>query len=315
MIVVNLLLLIAPVRNYLLSFNNSSYFYINHDWQIKFDDVLRKDLSGKTAFVGTSRTLYGIDLKNRNRSSYNLGLMAASQMQINKLLEHLSKTGVKLDVLYLEINPMSLSSNHIESMSRQELEGFVDYQSWEYSYPIKSFMRDYIPMLRYSNVIKKTFRSLFSDQYAKGDKDYLQWRKSIHLEEFNTLDDATSRGGVIVNLKNTSFKNRLRGECMAMLKHSFNNSFIDLDLLEKGVDLALKAAKNVVLWSPPYSYESYSIVPQHYLQKINKLIEKRELNVLRPKKLIWEEDYFFDCIHLNGTGSERLMDFIINNQN
>jgi len=311
----NILLSITKVRETIFSLNPVSYFYIGHDWRLKLDRLLLSSLKDATVFVGTSRSIYALEIKEirrQKRNIHNFSLMAASQKQILFLLKALEKKGDILSSIVIEVNPMSISKRHIDSISTHERESALEVSSFDYYLPVGSLSREYFPLLRYSSLIRNSFKSLLRRSNQKSSKLYAKRRNEMHMNEFRMLDNPLNGGSVAAfyppgELGNKTFRERLTGECMTMLRWSYDTAQIELNLYRETLELAKKIARRVILWSPPFTQASFDAVPADYMAKMNTVSKEFQLKINYIPPLVWEdENDFIDCIHLSLSGSKKL---------
>lgn len=302
----NVLLMVPGFQRFILSGNDLDYFYTGHDWNLKFSQARHRSVSGKIVFLGTSRTVYGVDPSVFPLPAENLGLIAASYEQILEMARILGKNGDQLPAVFVEVNPIALSDRFTREVRKASYQDAVASPG-----PLTP---GFLPVIRYRSVLGETIRQLF--QEGKSVTPALrQELHDFHIDQFLNLDKTQERGFLrMPDLPGGELRSHLLESCLATANwavkgHEFGEG---LRYLHAIVTELKKISPRVLLWIPPVSEEWDSDEPQiihdlllHDLKKLDVPTIDLQGRGTRNAK------FFNDCMHANQTGAKMISEYLL----
>lgn len=296
----------TPFKERFYALNTVSYFYIGYDWSLKLSRVLLGLPDGSSAFFGTSRTIYAVDPRVHPRV-LNLGLLAASQREVNRLLEA-ARGGRKASEVFLEANVVSLSGALIESNSRAEFAHALDHSRIERMFPLLPWLNLHVPLFAQRPPLSHTVSRLLQARPGELSPEEAAKRR-MHLQEFLWLDAHKQQGFVPGRPPpDPATRAYLRESCSTMISWVLREG-TDLsdgyELFAESLRLAREAGSGrVVAWVPPATAEMRGLLSPH-VAKMRGIAKAAGAEFVDLSDLFTanEEASFLDCIHVQERGA------------
>lgn len=303
-LIINLLLL-TPLTSWLIrNFSKTSYFYLMQDWETKISWALSEDFENQTVFIGSSRTAYGVNPALSNIPVTNLGLIGASLNEMKELVKALKKKNKKIKTVYLEINPMSFTQRHMNSMMSEDRNNLFTLNFLDFYFPTIKKLLGYIPVYKNRYILRDIISDNLQNKNVPRDDAYESERKELHIKEHGIISSYGYQGFLNgSSLSTPEHQEKFKRECFTMIRWSLSD---DQDDLSNGMRIfrdivtdLQELSENLILWMPPgIKGENYGerfdlreLISKEPFFRTFKMIDLTDVPEINSHKA------FIDCIH------------------
>lgn len=300
-LVINLSISNRTFRLKLFEHSKVNYFFVYDDWWTKIGWIFQKSPQNEIYILGSSRSIYGISPRLMSSGAVNLGLYASSfreTLDTYKLLLNSQTNG--RSVFIVELNPISLADFHIQMIFETQRDWLMDLflsgHRWLF------MLADVFPLLKYRTALSSVAMASI-DPSIEIDADVQALRKS----EFGQIESSHYLGYVDLEVPEPVRKPQF-ASCSEMAAMSLSDGRWEAgkNLLDQFIETSRehKNVNSVYFFVPP-AHPDFKSLPYEKIETELKDIF-RQSNV----RLLAFSDFnsadFFDCVHLNRSGSTKL---------